>query len=220
MNVQGTIVRLGYAVDVARTEPSREAPEVPLSADARDDAGLLGCVALGGDAARDALEQLFLRHSGPLLRFMRRVTRNDTDAEDIVHDCFVRVAEAARSYRAEGQFRTWLFSMALNLVRTQQRRLAVREKSDPVVVAQQSARWRERAENDPALSAQKRELLQRVDAAIATLNDAERDIFLLYWFGQLTYPEISQVSGVSVSAAKVRVHRALARLGKILKGLN
>jgi RNA polymerase sigma-70 factor (ECF subfamily) len=226
MNVQGTTVRLSYAAGiagVARTEPASGAPEVslsPQSAGPDDDAKLLESIARGDASSGAALEQLFARHSGALMRFMCRVTRNDADAEDIVHDCFVRVVEAAKTYRRESQFRTWLFSMALNLARTNKRKAAVREKADPLVALQEKNRLSARATHaDPAQTAQRRELLQRVDGAIGSLSDSEREVFLLYWYGQLSYPEISEMSGVSVAAAKVRVHRAMARLGKLLKGL-
>ena len=221
MDVPSATVPLSCAVNVARAGPGRPAPEASSlpPGEESSDAHLLAAVARRDGASGAALEQLFVRYSSSLLRFMARFTRSEADAEDIVHDCFVRVAESAGTWREEGQFRTWLFSMGLNLARSLQRRRSVREKVDIIVVLQQKHRISERAENHPAQSAETTELLARVDAAIATLADAEREIFLLYWFGELKYPQISEMTGVSVSAAKVRVHRAMARLGKMLKGL-
>jgi RNA polymerase sigma-70 factor (ECF subfamily) len=105
--------------------------------------------------------------------------------------------------------------MALNLARSRQRRLKVKEKANQHMAALNA----QKSESDPARKIEQRELWEKVDQAIATLADAEREIFLLYWFGELSYAEISQMTGVSVSAAKVRVHRALGRLSKMLEGL-
>jgi RNA polymerase sigma-70 factor (ECF subfamily) len=180
------------------------------------DAELVRRVASNDKSSSPALELLFQRHSQPLLRFIVRTLRDEELAEDLVHDVFIRVAESAGSYRGESSFRTWLFSLALNMVRSRQRRAAVEKKVSDKMVKQPP---QTRTEPDPVESAQKRELCDRVDSAIALLAEAERETFLLYWFGQMSYAEISQTTGISVSAAKVRVHRALSRLSKTLEGL-
>jgi len=180
------------------------------------DAELVRRVAQKDNSTNPALELLFQRHSEPLLRFVVRTLRDEQHAEDLVHDVFIRVAESAGTYRGESAFRTWLFSLALNMVRSRQRRMAVEKKVSESMVKQPP---QTRTEADPADSAQKRELCDRVDGAIAMLAEAERETFLLYWFGQMSYAEISQTTGISVSAAKVRVHRSLARLSKTLEGL-
>jgi len=161
-----------------------------------------------------ALEQLFLRHAPALLRVCARFLRDDTEAEDLVHDVFVQAAQTVHTYRGESPFRTWLFSLAINLVRSRQRRWKVEERASRALAVPEAG-----PESDPAWNLEQRELRQKVDEAIAALSDAEREIFLLYWFGELTYAEISAITGVSTSAAKVRVHRALARLSRMLEGL-
>lgn len=170
-------------------------------------------VARRDGSSGQALEGLFLRHAEPLHRFLARALRNEAEAEDLVHDAFLRVADKAGTYRGESPFRTWLFALALNLVRSRKRREAV---AGVVHDALALERARRKPNHDPALLSQQRETWARVEAAIAGLHEAERETFLLYWFGELTYAEISRLQEISVAAAKVRVHRALARLSESL----
>jgi RNA polymerase sigma-70 factor (ECF subfamily) len=170
-------------------------------------------VARRDGSSGQALEGLFLRHAEPLHRFLARTLRNEAEAEDLVHDAFLRVADKAGTYRGESPFRTWLFALALNLVRSHKRREAVAEEARDTLAVE---RARRKPDHDPALLSQQRETWARVEAAIAGLHEAERETFLLYWFGELTYAEISQLQEISVGAAKVRVHRALARLSESL----
>ena len=162
-----------------------------------------------------ALELLFERHSEPLLRFLTRTLRHEHTAEDILHDVFVRVAEAASTFRGESTVRTWLFTLALNKVRSKQRRSALETRASDAMSAERPDHLSDRR-HDPFEQAQQRELRQRVDVAIGELGDDERETFLLYWFGGMSYAEISAASSITVSAAKVRVHRALLRLNKLL----
>ena len=178
------------------------------------DRELLRRIAAADRGSTPALELLFQRHSDPLLRFLSRVLRNDPGAEDILHDVFVRVAEAAKTYRGDSSVRTWLFTLALNRVRSQHRRRALENRANTQMADQGMPTTNER--HDPFEQAQQQETRERVDAAIAGLGEGERETFLLYWFGQMSYSEISIASGISISAAKVRVHRALGRLSKLL----
>jgi RNA polymerase sigma-70 factor (ECF subfamily) len=170
-------------------------------------------VARRDGSSGQALEVLFLRHAEPLHRFMARTLRNEEEAEDLVHDAFLRVVEKAGTYRGEGSFRTWLFALALNLVRSRKRREAIAEGVYDALAVEHARR---KPDGDPARQAQERETWARVEAAIAGLNPAERETFLLFWFGKLRYTEISRLQEISVAAAKVRVHRALARLSESL----
>lgn len=170
-------------------------------------------VARRDGSSGQALEGLFLRHAEPLQRFLARTLRNEAEAEDLVHDAFLRVADKAGTYRGESPFRTWLFALALNLVRSRKRREAVAEEVHDALAVE---RARRKPDHDPASLSQKRETWTRVEAAIAGLHEAERETFLLYWFGELSYAEISRLQEISIAAAKVRVHRALARLSENL----
>ena len=165
-----------------------------------------------------ALELLFQRHAQALQRFVMRSIPNIQNAEDVVQDVFVKIAECAGSFRGTSSFRTWMFTLALNLVRSQRRRSAVETHATERLQMDARHALPSAQRNDPAAGAEQRELLAKVDRAIAGLAEPERETFLLYWFGELSYAEIREATGVSISAAKVRVHRAMARLSRVLAG--
>jgi RNA polymerase sigma factor (sigma-70 family) len=198
-----------------------DAPGRPVSHSIKSvtDSRLLQRIARADPQSKSALEELFVRHSEPLLHFLTRVLRSDNEAEDIVHDCFIRVAETAGTYQDQCHFRTWLFTMAMNLVRSQHRHSTMKARLSETVALKNVRRLSTSSAHDPVQTAERRELLDKVDAALNVLGDSERETFLLYWYGELNYAEISELTGVTVSAAKVRVHRALARVTKLLGGL-
>jgi len=184
--------------------------------DADSDGALLLQVAASNGLGAQALEELFFRHAEALAAFLDRMVRNPQEVEDLVQDTFVLVAEKAGSYRGESSFRTWLFALALNLLRTRKRREALAEKADNRVIAQNPHLVTPRSDSDPLWGLEQQELRERLGRAIGRLAPAERETFLFYWFGEFSYAEISRLTGVSIPAAKVRVHRALARLADML----
>jgi RNA polymerase sigma-70 factor (ECF subfamily) len=64
-----------------------------------------------------ALNDLMARHAAPVLHFLCRLTGNETDANDLAQETFVRVFKARAGFRLEQKFSTWLFAIAANLAR-------------------------------------------------------------------------------------------------------
>ena len=69
----------------------------------------------------DALNDLMARHATPVFHFLCRLTGNEDDANDLAQETFVRVYKACRSFRPDGKFSTWLFTIAANLARNHSR---------------------------------------------------------------------------------------------------
>ena len=159
------------------------------------------------------LEVLFARHSGPLLKFLI-ASSGSQDAEDLVHDAFLHLAAHADSYRGASAVRTWLFTIALNLLRSRYRHQAVKRKNVEGLEQAGAQKSSPLQPEQSALQAERQRLVQR---AISELGVAEREAFLLYWYGELTHSEISNALNISISAAKVRVHRAFKSLEHALE---
>lgn len=83
-------------------------------ADAEDVAGLCD-----GDEA--AMERLVNRHAPPLIRYLRRMLSNESDASDLAQETFVRLHRECRRYDGRRRLRPWLFTVAGNLARNQLR---------------------------------------------------------------------------------------------------
>jgi RNA polymerase sigma-70 factor (ECF subfamily) len=141
---------------------------------------------------RDQVETLFARYREPVYRFLRRLLRDGAAAEDLTQDTFVRALGAA--YHSEGRERGWVFQIARNLARDHAR-----------VGARQPARVEVQEAVAPAPDHQ---LSLEIEAALALLTDADREIFLLREVAGLSYAEIAEVCGVTPGAVRSRIHRA------------
>jgi RNA polymerase sigma-70 factor (ECF subfamily) len=163
-----------------------------------DDAALVARV-LEGDVA--AFTGLVHRHYQDCARFAVRMLGDRHDAEDAIQETFLSAYAALGRYREQHTFRAWLFRILVNRCRSvarqrgRRRQRFVEDGATHEVVASQSA------PGDPGL----RDTLQR---ALDSLEPRLREAFLLKYGEELEYREMSAVTGVGVSALKMRVKRA------------
>jgi RNA polymerase sigma-70 factor (ECF subfamily) len=163
---------------------------------------------LMGDAP--AFEMLFDRHVRVCLRYATRMLGSREDAEEVTQEAFVRVHDALDRYDGQTAFRTWLLSILINRCRTvmqQNRRRAARVVLDEEAVHEASVEPRIRDA----------ELREAIGQALARLDVAQREAFLLKHVEQLSYDEMALVTGAGVSALKMRVQRACERLQVLLE---
>jgi RNA polymerase sigma-70 factor (ECF subfamily) len=163
--------------------------------------------ALAGDPA--AFAALVDRHSPACLRFARRMLGSREDAEDAAQEAFVRAHRALARYDGRTSFRTWLMSILVNRCRTA---LLQRHRRTRRVVLDEEALDKAAAAEGSDL-----ELRDAIERALAQLDEAQREAFLLKHVEHLTYEEMADATGVGVSALKMRVQRACDRLQILLK---
>ena len=159
--------------------------------------------ALDGDPS--AFTSLVDRHAPACLRYAARLLGNREDAEDATQDTIMRVYRALGDYEQRTPFRTWLFAILVNQCRTSLLHRSRRERR----VTADADRMERAAGPDQTDS-----LLLRVElqAAIDGLPSDQREAFLLKHVEQMEYAEMATISGVGVSALKMRVQRACQRL--------
>jgi RNA polymerase sigma-70 factor, ECF subfamily len=167
---------------------------------------LLVTRAQAGDAA--AFDALVDRHYGDCLRYAVRMLGERADAEEAVQDTFVRAFRSIRRYDNRGQLRGWLLRILVNRCRS--------------VIARRARRARLLLErpNVPEADATTESpdsLREEVERGLARLPPEQREAFLLKHVEELSYEEMSALTGVGVSALKMRVKRASERLREILK---
>ena len=173
---------------------------MPLS-----DAQLVRCV-LDGDV--EAFAPLVDRYHDRFARYAARLIGDREDAEEAVQDAFLRAYRALGRYREEERFGGWLFRILVNQCRS----VVVRRQRRAELLA--AAPWEPPTtaappEDDGAL----REELER---ALAELSAESREAVLLRFAEELTYEEMAAITGTGVSALKMRVRRACARLRALL----
>lgn len=170
------------------------------------DASLVRAVLEGNASAFTALVD---RHARLCLRFATRMLGNREDAEDVTQEAFLRAYSALSRYDETIAFRTWLMTILVNRCRTAletRRRRDARVIADDLAVATAAAP----AGEDTALRDAIARALDRLDAPY-------REAFLLKHVEQLSYEEMSKVTGAGMSALKMRVQRACERLQVLLK---
>jgi RNA polymerase sigma-70 factor (ECF subfamily) len=158
---------------------------------------------LDGDSA--AFAMLVDRHAPACIRFATRMLGSREDAEDVTQETLVRAHRALVRFDAGMSFRTWIMSILINRCRTA---LLHRRRRTARVVLDEGAV--DRAQVDG--SASQAELRDAIERALARLDPAQREAFLLKHVESLSYEEMATMTGVGVSALKMRVQRACERL--------
>jgi RNA polymerase sigma-70 factor, ECF subfamily len=153
-----------------------------------------------------ALELLYRRHAGALLRVAGALTGSTADAEDVVHDVFVGLAQALAGYQERGAFAAWLRGVTVRTSLAARRRRAQRREDSLAIshdVADPSTRVDEVALRD----------------AVARLPDTLRDVFVLKSICGYSHTEIGDLLNIRAGTSEVRHFRAIRQLRELLGGL-
>jgi RNA polymerase sigma-70 factor (ECF subfamily) len=155
----------------------------------------------------DDFERLYAAEAQGLFGFLAYRTGDRALAEDLLADTFERALRSRKRYDArKGSQRTWLYAIAMNLLRDHARRAAAEGRAVERVGRGGRDRLSDRAELD---SVERRDELQR---ALATLADEEREAVALRFGADLTVPEMAEVLSLPLSTVEGRVYRALRKL--------
>jgi RNA polymerase sigma-70 factor (ECF subfamily) len=147
------------------------------------------------------LAQLFEQYYASLVRMLYRRVGDRDRAEDLAQETFARAVAAPPNNP-----RPWLFAVALNLVREDGRRAVTRGRRLELLRAEQDP-----PANSPDVDLERREETARVRAALATLNERDREALLLRAEG-FDYEEIAATLGLAKGAIGTTLARARRRL--------
>jgi RNA polymerase sigma-70 factor (ECF subfamily) len=156
------------------------------------------------------LKSLLIENLPHLERYALHLTRNRTEAEDLVQDCAERALLKGDLFEAGSNFRAWLFTIMHNLFLNKARRNRV--------AAQYLADAKPRLGRVMPPPQPAAIMLSRTLDALAKLSQEERDAIILLGADQLTYREVASQSGVPVGTMKSRVGRGRARLRRSVMG--
>lgn len=163
----------------------------------------------------ESFDELVSRYRAPLWRLAHSKLAEPQFAEDVVQEAFLAVFAARHTYRTGAPFRTWLWTIALNLCKRHARRNARRPMSnaDDELTSGPASRLFTAGTLHQVLMTERLEQLRQ---ALEELPEAEADAVRLRFFGGLKFEEIAGAMECSVSGAKVRVKRGLMKLGQRL----
>ena len=173
-----------------------------------------------GDSA--AFTELVEKYKQPVMNLVRRTLRDETEAEDLAQNVFIQVWKSAGRYERTAKFSTWLFTIARNLclneIRRRSRHPAESLDAPHPEQEDQPKHQIEDAKAAPPPDAMlSGELSQKVEEAIMDLPENQRTALLLCRQDEMSYEEIAEVLGCSVSATKSLIHRGRETLKERLK---
>ena len=171
-------------------------------------------VAAARDVDRQAFDELVRRTHVETYTLALRLTAHEEDARDVVQETYLRAWRGLDRFRGDAQFSTWLYRITANTAYTHlQRRNRHRTASLDAVVAEPVEL---RLEAQPEAVAEQEALLARLAGALDRLAPKLRALVVLKDVYEMSHEEIAEQLGISVTAAKVRLHRGRRRLRELL----
>lgn len=159
---------------------------------------------LSGD--KQAYAHIIHKYKNPLYATILRMTRNPQDAQDLVQEAFIKIYHQLDKYEQKGSFSSWLYRVAINHCMDEFRKKSYKVKSEEIneLHAINS--------NHPEIVFLKKEKQRQLERLIATLPEEERLIILLRYVNELSYSEISESLGLSLSSVRNKLHRAKKKM--------
>ncbi|HJL17423.1 MAG TPA: RNA polymerase sigma factor [Sandaracinaceae bacterium LLY-WYZ-13_1] len=165
--------------------------------------------------ARDprAVAHVYRAHHRRVRAFARRMVGDETTAEDVVHDVFVALPEAAARFRGDASLNTFLMSIAVNLCR---RRLRSWARGRRAV-----ERMRQRDVPDevrtPEAEARRRQLADALSRGLDTLTLEHREVFVLCAVEERTSQEVADILDIPPGTVRTRLFHARKNLRAFLE---
>jgi RNA polymerase sigma-70 factor, ECF subfamily len=180
-----------------------------IAAQATSDNMLLESIADGG---RSAMHMFYSRHNLRVYRFVLRIVRNATLAEDLTSQVFLDVWRTARQFERRSQVSTWLLSIARfkALTALRQRRHEDIDQEHVLEIADQS--------DTPETSLERNKTSAILRACIAKLSAAHREIINLVYYHEKSVEEVGAIIGIPQSTVKTRMFYARKQLADLLRG--
>jgi len=164
---------------------------------------------LAGD--QEAYAVLVRRYKDVLYRYAERMTGRPDDAADVVQQAFIKGFRSLDRCRDPERVGGWLFRITVNLCKDQIKGRAKREVSLDAVGPLKSTRGL------PDEGAERAEIREEIYRALQRLSEEQRQAFVLKHVEGWSYEEMAEKLETSVSALKMRVHRARERLQELLE---
>ncbi len=191
---------------------SSETETLVTTDDAPDDATIIAAIR-GGDVNR--YRELISRHQGKLIATLQQFVGGRDQAEELAHQSFVDAFRSLKRFDAKRSFAAWLFRIGINNAKDWLKSHKRGESELPEAVASGAAVFAGSLP-DPERAASATEQLLRLRKALDELPYELREALILHSVQGLSYREMNQILGVTVTALKNRVVRGRAKLRELL----
>lgn len=150
------------------------------------------------------------RFQGRVYSVAFRFTGNHEDALDVTQEALYRVYQKIQSWKPTGAFGGWVMRIATNTAIDQSRRAQRRKKV--IVAVETSVLEDHRGAGSPETTASAREIGEKVRETLRVLSHAQRQVFVLRHYEEMSLMEIAEALDCSVGSVKVHLFRALRKL--------
>jgi RNA polymerase sigma-70 factor (ECF subfamily) len=174
---------------------------------------LADLVAAAREGDRAAFDEIVRRTYVDTYTLAMRLTACEEDARDVVQEAYLRAWKGIGRFRGDAQFSTWMYRITANAASTlvgkrrRQRTVHLDEVADPVETE---------VAFHPELATENTELMGRLSTALDALPSRLRALVVLKDVYGLSHEDIAEELGISVTAAKVRLHRGRRRMRDLL----
>lgn len=178
---------------------------VPPTLESASDDALMEQFRQGGV---ESFRLLFLRHIGLVVRYAASLCGNWETARDLAQEVFLKISQHAASYEGRSRFKSWMLTMTRNMVIDLKRR----KTTKTVTIPDNPDRWASFA--DPRNPADTLATETSMAEWLKGLTPEQREVMLLKHVEQLSYTEISEITGIREGTLRQIVFRALCQLRK------
>ncbi|WP_347555977.1 sigma-70 family RNA polymerase sigma factor [Robbsia sp. KACC 23696] len=163
--------------------------------------------------------ELIDKHSSRLYRFILKHIGNASDAEELAQQTFVEAVQAYRTFRGDSQLSTWLYGIAMNLVRNYLSRAPHRRHhmtDDSILDDMPESDIAGRTVHDPEQRFAQTQLFAQMDVALAELPEHMRELLILVGVEALSYEEAAVMLTIPIGTVRSRLSRARKALSEKL----
>lgn len=149
-----------------------------------------------------ALAEVFAQHAPYVFRVLRRLGVDESDVEDVCQEVFLVVNRRLPEFEGRSSLRTWIYSICL--------RCAARYRKRPHLRREQRGLEPNELPTDPSQlrALEHKRALERLDAVLGALPEAQREVYVLYELEELGMREIAEAIDCPLQTAYSRLHAA------------
>ena len=182
-------------------------PPYAAASETSSDETLIGRIA-GGDQL--AMRTLFARHRVPVYRWLLRIVRDKTLAEDLVSDVFLDVWRQATSFKGRASVSTWLLAIARYKALSARRR-----RIDAELDARTASTIADPAD-DPETALQKKKRSELLRDSLAQLSPEHGEVVDLVYYHGKSVKEVADIVGIAEATVKTRMFYARKKLAELV----
>ncbi len=164
----------------------------------------------------NAYSMLINKHKTMAFNVALRITRNREDAEEVIQDAFLKVYYSLNDFEGKSKFSTWLYRIVYNqaISKIRKKNIAQSDLDDEIInnftVGEISRDLNYLASEDQT---------RYINLALAKLPEEDSAIVTLFYLNESSVEEVSEITGLSESNVKVKLHRSRKKLYEELKQL-